>query len=170
MKANLGYLVGLVIVAMLGVAAAGCRQPIAYSAESFDGARTVSLSDLRGKPALLTSWATWCTICRVELPQLEQFYQAHKAARLQFVAVNVDGEESQRTAADMARSFGLSILLWRDPRNRFTAAFQGVAVPTSVLLDADGQIVHIWQGAMTEEDFLELIRCLNIDHYLIDLC
>lgn len=45
------------------------------------------------------------------------------------------------------------------------------------LIDGKRTLSDIWDilcannvGALTEEDFLELIRCLNVDHYLIELC
>ena len=133
-----------------------------YSAVSFPAGRPVATADLRGKPALLTSWATWCTVCPAELRQLELYRRAHRASALQIVAINVDGEDSAQTALEWTKKLDLSYALWRDPTDRFTAVVGGVGVPTSVLLDARGKVVRRWQGRinLSEAETLDSIERL----------
>jgi len=51
----------------------------------------VSLSDFKGKPVLITFWATWCDSCKEELPVLEKF-SAGKTYQLTILLIAIDGE------------------------------------------------------------------------------
>jgi len=126
----------------------GGGKPVAFAAHSLDGSRPVSTVELRGKPVLLTTWATWCTACRAELPQVERLYERDKARGLQVVAVNVNGEGVSFRARELISGLGLTMPVWSDPDDRFSARFRAIGVPTSVLLDAAGRVVRIWQGGI----------------------
>jgi peroxiredoxin len=54
----------------------------------------VSLSDFKGKPVLVTFWATWCESCREELPILEKF-SIGKRDQLAFLLIVIDGERKK---------------------------------------------------------------------------
>jgi thiol-disulfide isomerase/thioredoxin len=147
----------LAAVAVLVGASVGCGgavnggDPIDYSAQSFDGA-DVSTVDLRGKPALLTSWATWCAVCKTELPKLERFTHTPEARGLQVVVVNVNAEGATYMVRRMASQLRLTMPTWADPDNNYTGFFRGVGVPTTVLLDAQGRVTHLWQGSLDVDD------------------
>ncbi|MFN8112788.1 MAG: TlpA disulfide reductase family protein [Solirubrobacterales bacterium] len=130
----------------------GGGEPVTYSARSFDGGEKVSTDDLRGSPALLTSWASWCTECRTELPQLEDFWKSKDSNGLQVVAVNLDSTGGDGPAARAAAEFGLTMPIWSDTDGRFTGYFHGIGVPMSVLLDGDGEVVKVWQGPIDFSD------------------
>ena len=42
----------------------------------------------------------------------------------------------------------LTYPVWLDPENRFQFMFRTIGVPESFLIDADGQIIHQWKGAI----------------------
>src|SRR5438309_2189055 len=56
----------------------------------------LSLSQLKGKPVLVTFWATWCVPCRDELPVIRDEYLAHRAEGFSVIAINF-GDESAST-------------------------------------------------------------------------
>lgn len=141
-------LAAAVAVLLAGCGGATSEAPAAFSATALRTERAVSLADLRGRPALLTSWATWCLECRDELPRLEAYWRARRADGLQVVAVNVDVTGSRGRAVGMAERFGLSMPLWRDEDDAFTATFDGLGVPMTVLLDREGRVASVWQGVV----------------------
>jgi len=152
MMSPVGRVAALVVV---GLALAGCGasrsgggKPVVYSAHSLDGSHAVSTAQLRGKPVLLTTWATWCTACREELPEVEQLYERDRPRGLQVVAVNLNGEGVSFRARQLIAGMGLTMPIWSDPDDRFSARFRAIGVPTSVLLDASGHVVRIWQGGI----------------------
>jgi thiol-disulfide isomerase/thioredoxin len=151
----------LIALAFVGAACAtappASQGPVQFRAERLDNGTAVSLADLRGRPALLTSWAVWCPACIEELPALETFWSGYKDD-LAVVAVNIDGSRNQ--ALRRARQDGLTMAVWHDPDNVFSRVFHLVGIPSWVMLDADGRTLHVGVGAIDFSDptFEELIR------------
>jgi thiol-disulfide isomerase/thioredoxin len=50
------------------------------------------LEQYRGKPLLITFWATWCEPCRDEYPMLNQLAKEYAAKGLSVVGVNLDDD------------------------------------------------------------------------------
>jgi cytochrome c-type biogenesis protein len=120
---------------------AGQRAP-AFSARDLSG-KTITLAQLRGRPVLLTFWATWCQPCRQELPLIAQAYRAHKAQGLAVVAVDY-GDES----ADAVRAFWTQMGLEPDPvldpegkvADAYSVGLQVTGLPVSVFIARDGTV------------------------------
>jgi thiol-disulfide isomerase/thioredoxin len=110
---------------------------------ALDGRTTVTMSDFRGRPVLLTFWASWCGPCRVELPELSKLYG--ELAGKGFVLFTVNVDQSPIAARKYLDRLGIKLPVYRvDPGN---AKFLGVdALPTNILLDADGRLVEIYKG------------------------
>jgi thiol-disulfide isomerase/thioredoxin len=121
-------------------------QPEPYTAVVYENGETVSVASLRGKPALLSSWATWCAECQHELPSLEQLWERREGDGLQIVAVNIDVDTENPGIPQMISDLGMTMPVWSDPDNTYSDVFNAPGVPVSVLLDARGQVVKTWIG------------------------
>jgi cytochrome c biogenesis protein CcmG/thiol:disulfide interchange protein DsbE len=127
-----------------------------FSLTDIDGNR-VSLSQLKGRPVLVTFWATWCVPCRDELPVIRDEYLAHRAEGFSVVAINF-GDESSSTI----RKFwtGLSLqpapFLDADARaaNAYGVALSSTGLPVSVLVARDGTVSSYEPFPLTK-DFLD---------------
>jgi thiol-disulfide isomerase/thioredoxin len=101
----------------------------------------------QGRPTVINLWATWCAPCRAEMPVLA----AAQAARpgVQFLFVN-QGEE----AAEVQRFLQGQRLdlrgVWLDRRAAAGPAFGSSGLPTTLIYDARGQLVHRHFGLITE--------------------
>jgi cytochrome c-type biogenesis protein len=153
----------LAAVATVAIAA-GCvaapstqASPAAFRAEDLESGAGVSLVDLRGRPALLTSWAVWCTACIEELPALQAYWMAN-GDRLQIVAVNVDS--GRQVALRRARQDHLTMPVWHDPGNAFSRVFGLYGIPSWALVDPFGRIVEVGAGPIdpTTDSFQQLLR------------
>jgi thiol-disulfide isomerase/thioredoxin len=146
--AAISLLVAVLVAACDAGAPAGAGGDT-YAAKDLRSERTVGVEDLRGRPALLTSWATWCTECREEMPGIERLWRDLGDDGLQVVTVNLDGAGPAQLRIDaMVEDWGLTMPQWRDEEGGFTVHFGGLGVPMSVLLDAEGRVVRTWQGAI----------------------
>lgn len=144
-------------IGLVGLGAlAGCSTSSSTSAPEYEvrdrRGTAVSMADLRGSPALLTSWATWCKECKTLLPALERFHEEQGPDGVQVVAVNVNAPGSEGDVLDLEREYGMTMARWRDVDNDFTQAFRSRGVPTSVLVDADGTVVRRWPGGIEIDD------------------
>ena len=122
-----------------------------YSARRLGGTDTVALQDLRGKPVLLTSWATWCSECRTELPAIQRLAQTYRDRGLQVIGVNVD-EGGDAGPLAFAAQRGLTLPMLHDQHTQYQAAFRAVGVPQSELISAEGRLVKVWQGVFDPAD------------------
>jgi thiol-disulfide isomerase/thioredoxin len=127
-------------------------------AQSFDVRRTDgridSLAHHRGSVVLLNLWATWCPPCRDELPALEQFARTY-AGRV--VVLGVDQGESASVARDFARARGVTYPILVDLSEQYGRAYQGLGLPTTVIVDRDGHVVRGIDGAMTLAQMREVV-------------
>lgn len=121
--------------------------PVAdLSMTTLDG-REVSMVAQRGKVVLVNFWATWCGPCREEIPflvQLAERYPDH----LTIIGVSEDagGADMVQTFADQYE-VNYPIVMSTPEIKR---AFPGVvALPTSFVVDPDGQIVQTHVGLIS---------------------
>ena len=110
---------------------------------SIDGQRTMSIEQFRGRPVLLTFWASWCGPCRVELPELSALYGELVGRGFVLVTVNLDNHPL--AGKKFLDSLGINLPVYRvDPR---VSTFLGVdSLPTNILLDRDGRFVQAYKG------------------------
>ncbi len=105
-------------------------------------APSTSLTALRGKPVLLTFWATSCPGCIEEIPLLSELHKTYAARGLQVigVAMNYDPEAQVRALRDRLQ---VSYPLALDKDGAVSAAMGTVRLtPTTFLLDPQGQVVY----------------------------
>ena len=150
----------MAVLALVGsllgsVALAGCgggEGGTGYEVADLATGEPVSVSSLRGEPVLLVSWATWCRECDEELAGLQEFADSDAAEGIHIVAVNLDAADVDDEIDAKVAKHGLSVDLWRDRRNEFKRTFGALGVPTTVLLNADGEVVGTFPGAIDFDD------------------
>lgn len=138
---------------------AGLRQAPPLVGQTLDG-RTVTLEQLRGKPVLVTFWATTCPACIEEMPHLIELYQElhPKGLELIGVAMSYDPPEQVRAMAQQ-RQIPYPIIL--DSRAQIARAFDNVRLtPTTVLISPEGRIVQYRLGPLDLPKLRETINAL----------
>lgn len=121
-------------------------QGVAYVA--WDGKRA-STADFVGKPLVVNFWASWCVPCLAEIPRFVEVYERHKS-EVAFLGLNL--QDDPQRAESLRRELGITYPLGRDPEARAYKTFEGVTMPTTVLIDEDGRVVELIHGEISGED------------------
>jgi peroxiredoxin len=155
----------VVLIISLALGLAGCysgsRPPlINVPAPDFtvqDGARTVSLHDLKGKIVVLNFWATWCPPCVEEMPSLVAL-QGRMKDNVTVLAVSID------TDADAYRKFlqdhHVTLLTVRDGDQKSNSLYGTYKFPETYIIDRHGVIRRKFIGAINWSD-REIEQYLN---------
>jgi cytochrome c biogenesis protein CcmG/thiol:disulfide interchange protein DsbE len=117
---------------------------------------TVDLARLRGKVVAVNFWATWCPPCREELPELAEVWTEHRGRCFELLGV---AEESAREdVARLAPAIPYPVLL--DERAEALSAWRVAGYPRTYLLDAEGKVRRVFDGALRKRQLEEAIRPL----------
>ncbi|MEQ8839220.1 MAG: tetratricopeptide repeat protein, partial [Lacipirellulaceae bacterium] len=149
--------------------------PLRYDSpngESLDASQT------QDRPRLVNLWATWCQPCLVELKEWSKYESEFEAAGLDILALSVDAiaqdqSKSQAAPARVLERLGfpyesgtattelLDILqlvnnaIFRDDHRR-------LPVPTSLLIDGEGNLAAVYKGGVDVDRLLADVRMLSI--------
>ena len=103
-----------------------------------------------GEPVtLLHVWATWCGPCQKEFPEIEAIQREFGPRGLRVVAVSVDEGDDDPVRA-FAEDKGATFEIGRDPDGSIRRLYQGIGVPESYLISADGRLLVRQFGAIPE--------------------
>ena len=114
-----------------------------FELKTLDGEK-VHLADLRGRPVLLSFWASWCGPCRSELPHLSALNREFKDKGLVILGVNDEGKGAARKYAELAE---LTFPTLDDSNSKAHRLYRVHAIPSVFLIDKDGKIVLFMRGA-----------------------
>ncbi len=120
----------------------------------YDGS-PASFDDFDG-PLIVNFWASWCPACVVELPDFQAVSEEF-ADDVTFIGMNVLPDD--RAAAEaLIEQTGVRYLLAEDDGGALYAEFGGIAMPTTVFIDADGEVAEVHSGTLFEDDLRERIN------------
>ncbi|MCW8908093.1 MAG: TlpA family protein disulfide reductase [Sedimenticola sp.] len=110
--------------------------------------RDRSLSEFRGKWVLVNFWATWCSPCIEEMPELNYFHQRHQAGDAVVLGVNMEDLPLARLQRFVDKwSINYPVLL--APADGLTSLGRVSALPTSILISPQGEVVERKVGGIT---------------------
>ena len=163
MKFNKETLIaGIALAVVVAVAAVwfiptGLRQAPPLVGQTLDG-RTLTLEQMRGKPVLVTFWATTCPSCVEEMPHLIELYRELHPKGLEIIGVAMAYDPPEQVRAMAAkRQIPYPIVL--DAQGRIAGEFDNVRLtPTSVLISPEGRIVQYRLGLLDLPKLREAIQ------------
>ncbi|MGC9467512.1 MAG: cytochrome c-type biogenesis CcmF C-terminal domain-containing protein [Anaerolineae bacterium] len=109
----------------------------------------VSLEELRGQVTVLNFWAPWCPTCKDDLPLLEGMWQDYRGQGVTFVGAAYQSEPAE--VGEGVETYGLSYAVGADVGDRIADAYGVTKVPETFVIDAEGRVVSIHIGPLSEE-------------------
>lgn len=123
--------------------------------------KTEKLSDYHGKIVVLNFWATWCVPCRKEMPLFVHLQQQYESRGVQFIAVSVDGPESQTEVPEFVRKHKISFPVWVGGTSEMQAAFRlGTGLPATIIIDQSGKACFRIIGESKREQLVSRLEYL----------
>jgi thiol-disulfide isomerase/thioredoxin len=117
-----------------------------------------------------TSMATWCQVCRGELPQVARLRESFAAGEVELVAVPIDATDDEAKLSSYLATYhpryDLRADLGHDPvfRGNFSGVVQAATgldgLPSSVVTDRSGRVVHAMAGVPSVSDLRRLRKNL----------
>ncbi|MBO1514725.1 thiol-disulfide oxidoreductase ResA [Metabacillus bambusae] len=117
------------------------------------------LSDYKGKGVFLNFWGTWCEPCEREMPYMDNQYEYYKTQGVEVLAVNI--AESNVAVQSFVDKHDLSFPVVLDKDRQVLNAYGVGPLPTTFLINPEGEVVHITSGSLTERmvrDFMDQIK------------
>jgi len=129
-----------------------------FYVKSTDG-RGILLSSLKGKVVVLNFWATWCPPCRQEIPGFLEVYDKYKNHGLEIVGLSVDkGKQSE--VVTFISSHKISYPVGFADSAMISDYGPINYIPTTFIINKDGDIVHKQVGSMSSAKLEEIIKPL----------
>jgi len=157
------YVVLLVLLSLIGAGAVRFHDfnaPAPRAVFTTITGKKIALEDLRGKPAIVTFWATDCPGCIEEIPYWTALYRQFHDRGLEFIAVSMYYDPPSHVVG-MAQARRLPYDVALDLTGELARAFGNVElIPTTFVIDPAGRIVERKTGAVDPDHLTSLIEKL----------
>jgi len=111
--------------------------------------------DLKGpRLTVIDFWATWCQPCVQAIPHLNTMSALYAERGVAFIGVSVDGPRNQSKISPFIKSMGVSYPILRDINSELMSELNVSAVPTLLIYDSSGKLVHTHEGFRPGDEVL----------------
>lgn len=117
------------------------------------GGQVHSLEEFRGQIVVLNFWSTWCLACVEEMPILEEIQEQYGGADLEIVLVALESDVQQ--TAEFLEENDISLFSLVDEQGRAERAYGIGALPTTLIVDPQGNVVGRRVGSFTRVQEVE---------------
>jgi len=124
------------------------------------------LSDHKGKPLLVTFWATWCEPCRDEFPIINQIARDYSSKGLVVLGVDMDDDSAVNLIQHFLEKNKPIFPSVRKKMGHEDAFVHGVdpqwkdEMPANFFYAADGRLLGFMIGGHSREDFDKIINVI----------
>ncbi len=149
-------LVLLAVVGYVWFAPGGMQQAPQVRLVTLQG-NDITLDQLRGRPVLVTFWATTCPGCRKEMPHLVKLYRDLHPKGLEIVGIAMSYDPPNQVK-NLVQQRAIPYTIALDITGEAARAFGDVRLtPTSFLIAPDGRIVKQKIGEMDMDEVRRLV-------------
>lgn len=102
--------------------------------------------EFRSRVTLVHFWATWCLPCREELPALQSLQENMRDERVRVVTISIDRLGWPAIDRTVEALGARDLTIFHDIDRQAAKALAVDALPTTILMDADGREVARLRG------------------------
>ena len=117
----------------------------------------IRLSDIRGKPAVISLWASWCPLCKDQLKQLETVQRNGVV----FIAINRGESAEQVRQVVQELGIGSTTLMLLDNDDMIYQTSGGFAMPETFFVDKSGKVRERQLGLSSVEALQRRVQDLK---------
>ena len=121
-----------------------------------------SLADYRGSVVMLNFWGTWCPPCRRELPDIVKLRDEYSSKGFEVLGIALErpiaGKSVEEHLAAFAEANDLRYPMLIGSGELVQQYGSSPYVPTTFIVDREGQVVNMLVGGMSEAQFREAIE------------
>lgn len=118
--------------------------------------KTVSLEDFKGRPVIVTFWATWCGPCVAESDELNKL--ARKYERLVILGLDIDDEPDALKKFLQKRRLSYTVLKAGKIDGPVATSYGVTSLPLTVVIAANGLVEFVAAGGITEDTLETHVR------------
>lgn len=111
--------------------------------------KALDLTPYKGKVVLVDFWASWCPPCRESFPWLNQMHS--KKPPKDFVILGVNVDENKDDADVFLEENKANFTIIYDPDGDYASHYNIPGMPTTLIFDRQGKLVHQHIGFKTNE-------------------
>jgi len=123
-----------------------------FTLQTING-ETVSLSDFRGKPVMLTFWAINCAACQSQISYTQAFYDEWSSETVAVLTINVG--DSIPAVQDYITSHGITYPVLLDQQRTVARTYGIPGVPVTFLIDSEGIMKAYKIGPLQSQEEME---------------
>lgn len=125
-----------------------------FSLKDING-NNINISDYKGKKVFVNFWATWCPPCNQEIPYINQISKENQD-EIKVITVNLGEEKDTVQKYIKQKGYDMTVLL--DSNGDVADTYMIYSIPTSYLLDTNGNIVDKHTGTMSMEELKKFME------------
>jgi peroxiredoxin len=120
-----------------------------FTLPSLQSGRLITLSSFYGHITVVNFWGSWCAPCRIEAPGLEQAWEVYRTRGVRFLGV--DERDNDAAGRAFVSEFDLGYPSVTDPSGRLAAPYGLFGMPTTFVIDAQGQLRYRFVGYLNAD-------------------
>ena len=123
----------------------------------------INIKNFDGNLIILNFWATWCEPCKEEMPSLDKLQVDSMLINLKVFAINI-GKENKNKVNKFFEDLNIkNFEPYFDPPTTLAKKFSLRGVPTSILIDKNGQEFAKIIGSIDFDDkkFIDWLKTYN---------
>jgi thiol-disulfide isomerase/thioredoxin len=110
---------------------------------------TISLKEYRNQVVFVDFWASWCVPCKYSFPWMNEMQERYGKDGLKVIGINVDKDKAmaKKFLEHVPATFDIAY----DPEGEIADLYSLKVMPSSYLIDRDGNLVHAHKGFKTSD-------------------